>query len=152
MERVGSLAAAMCRHVDYFRLFDQLPFHVYLQDVTGSFLWVNAMQHAFNQNITQKTLPDILGCQLEEVYSFVSNIEHVVENNKKVLTNIQPYDFLERVSFDNTDRVYYTRKAPFLDERQQVLGMYGYSVEVTSILKTLPTQLSPPTFEQALLA
>ncbi len=108
-------------------LLDNFPFLIWLKDTQSRFLSVNepfakAAGYACADELTGKSDLDIWPEDLAKTYR---------RDDREVLKSGHKKSVEEEVSINGDRRWFETYKAPFMDDRQQILGTVGFARDIT---------------------
>ena len=111
----------------YFSMFMRhLPASAYTKDLEGRFTFANPTF----EELTGKTGGKIIGLKSEDLYP-PDYIPPLLANDRKVFETRQPYRAVERVRFDQNDRLFLVTKFPIKDDQDNIAMLGGIAIDIT---------------------
>jgi PAS domain S-box-containing protein len=116
---------------------------IFVKDRGGRMIFANPA----TLRMLDKGAVDVIGCTAREIYSNSADAEIVDANDRAVMASRKAQAVEETVNLPHGVRTFYTTKAPWVDEGDQVRGMIGISTDITErkrvedALKAHETQL-----------
>ncbi len=122
--------ALMQSEANYRTLIENMDASISLKDAGGRFIVVN---EGFART-AGRSREEIIGKTTAEVYDQPGTVSNVESEDKQVVESRKPLSF-ERKRVGG-DRIYYTQKAPVLDEAGNATGIVSVAIDVTQQRET----------------
>lgn len=122
---------------------DNTPDAIYVKDRNGRMIFANPA----TLSMLNKSAESIMGRASNEIYAAPADAKMVDANDQCVMTSGKAEMTEETVSFPYGVRTFYSTRAPWLNERGELLGLVGISTDITErkriedALKAHETQL-----------
>ncbi len=116
-------------HMNNIEILSALPANVYWHDLDNIYRGCNAMQ--------LKSLglqySDIIGKDMSRVLSaFTPDYAEIADNDLKVMAKQKEFIYFESAIVAGKAYNYISKKVPLYDANQQLIGLFGLSVDITS--------------------
>lgn len=95
----------------------------------------NGYYHGANQNeldtLGLSSLADFIGKTIFEIVDDQACARAIEENDQKVMQEVRTLTIEEKLVMPTGDRYYLSQKSPIHDKNGEVIGLFGFSVEIT---------------------
>lgn len=123
--------------IDFLELLDSMPGNFYIVDKNCHLVFCNRKQL---DTLGLQTLNDALHMDPENIPFDAKSLEEVNLNNQTILTTKKAQEFIEQPIIHKKRYSFLSHKAPlYSTENKKLIGVYGYSVDITDHIKTLNT-------------
>lgn len=106
---------------------DNTPDAIYVKDRHGRMIFANPA----TLRMLDKNAAAVIGRGSREIYGNPADAQMVEQSDRAVMASGKPQMVEETVSFPYGCRTFYSTKAPWIDERGEVLGLVGISTDIT---------------------
>ena len=106
---------------------DNTPDAIYVKDRQGRMIFANPA----TLRMLDKNAAAVIGRGSRDIYRNPADAQLVDESDRAVISSGKPQMVEETVSFPYGSRTFYSTKAPWINERGEVLGLVGISTDIT---------------------
>jgi PAS domain S-box-containing protein len=106
---------------------DNTPDAIFVKDRSGRMIFANPA----TLRMLDKSNASILGRGSSEIYGDPADAQMVDENDRIVIASGKAQMIVETVNLPYGTRTFYSTRAPWLNERREVLGLVGISTDIT---------------------
>ena len=106
---------------------DNTPDAIYVKDRHGRMIFANPA----TLRMLDKSAAAVIGRFSREIYDNEADARMVEESDRAVMSSRKAQAVEETVSFSYGSRTFYSTKAPWLNDKGEVLGLVGISTDIT---------------------
>lgn len=124
---IFSIEQQKSKDIAFKSILDNLPEHVYWKDKDGKYLGCNLMQA---KDLNLKSSEEIIG-KTDYDLSPKDKADAFRKIDEKIIIEGKMLEIEEIVSKDGENKIVLSKKIPFFDEDQKIIGLLGISVDIT---------------------
>ena len=111
-------------------VMNETPDLIFIKDCDGRYLLINEA----TEKVMGRPSDEVLGKVDSELFE-PEIAQALIENDRRVLTDGEPYTIEETAYVDSVLRTYSSNKAPYRDEHGHIIGLIGISRDITAMKK-----------------